>query len=193
MTEGMTNVKHVVLTQANFPDLTRAAILKTRGDLLKLRRRLLTSKVVGGCASLEFTNEKNGWHMHWHLLLHVRYICQGCLAFEWGQLVGQHFAIVKVLPVDDRSYVQEVCKYAVKGSELAKWTGTQIEQFITAQKGTRMFTVFGHFRKLRQFARAALEMEKVEREPCVCGCTQIFAARSKDEANRIFNKIYTPR
>ena len=190
LTAGMTNVKHVVLTQRNFTDLSHASIQKTRSNLLKLRRRLITARVFGGCASLEFTNEDAGWHMHWHLLLHTRFICSSCLAFEWGQLCGQSFAVVKVLPVDGKSYVQEVCKYAVKGSEISKWTGNQIKDFIEAQRRIRMFSVFGTFAKVSALAKAAVEADKVRPDPCDCGCKFVIVGDSLAMCRRSWNAQY---
>jgi hypothetical protein len=186
----MTNVKHVVLTQRNFPTLTHGIIQRSRSNLLKLRRRLITARVFGGCASLEFTNEATGWHMHWHLLLHTRFICANCLAYEWGQLCGQSFAIVKVLPVDDRSYVQEVCKYAVKGSEIARWSGEQVKEFVESQRKIRMFSVFGTFAKVASLARAAVEVDKVRPEPCECGCTTRLVGHSEMMVKRMFRAEY---
>lgn len=187
LTAGMTNVKHVVLTQKNFPRLSHGIIQKSRSNLLKLRRRLIASRVFGGCASLEFTNEDTGWHMHWHLLLHTRFICANCLAFEWGQLCQQSYAIVKVLAVDDRSYVQEVCKYAVKGSEIARWSGEQVKNFVEAQRKIRMFSVFGSFAKVAALARAAVEAERVRPEPCECGCAQLIVGTSEAMCQRIWH------
>lgn len=190
LTAGMTNVKHVVLTQKNFPTLTHAIIQRSRSNLLKLRRRLITARVFGGCASLEFTNEAAGWHMHWHLLLHTKFICANCLAFEWGQLCGQSFAIVKVLPVDGKSYVQEVCKYAVKGSEIARWSGEQVLEFVESQRKIRMFSVFGSFAKVAALARAAVELDRVAPEPCTCGCPHKFFGHSKEMVQRMFRAEY---
>jgi len=128
--------------------------------------------------------------MHWHLLLHTRFICANCLAFEWGQLVGQEYAIVKVLPVAGRSYAVEVTKYAVKGSEIARWSGPTTLEFINAQKETRMFTVFGTFRRERALAKAAIELEKTPREPCECGCDRIFVGNSEAMVKRMFDAEY---
>lgn len=190
ITAGMTNVKHVVLTQRNFVELTREKILESNERLLKLRRRRITGRVFGGCASTEFTNEDAGWHLHFHLLLHTKFICANCLAFEWGQLVGQEFAIVKVIPVDDTSYLKEVCKYVVTGSELASWTPTEIWQFVQALEGTKLFRVFGTFAQVRKYAQAQLDQEKPEPIPCECGCKLKFAATSEEEATRIFMAQY---
>lgn len=174
----MTNVKHVVLTQRNFSTLTKQKIRQSSDALVKLRRRRITSRVFGGCASTEFTNEGNGWHLHWHMLLHTKFLCQNCLAYEWGQLVGQEFAIVKVLPVDDKSYLQEVCKYVVSGSELAKWKGKEILQFVDTIRGTQQFRVFGSFRKVRQFVEEELRDQRAPRNICDCGESRCIVAES---------------
>jgi hypothetical protein len=190
ITKGMTNVKHVVLTQRNTESISREQIIKSRRRLLMLRRRRLTSRVWGGCASMEFTNEGRGWHLHWHLLLHCRFMCASCIAWEWGQLCGQDFAICKVIPVEEKSYVQEVCKYAVKGSELAGWSGREILEWIEAQDGIRMFSVFGKFGELARFARAQIEQRKPPPEPCDCGHCEWYAGRTEKEAFRHFERAH---
>ena len=182
MTNGLSDVLHVVLTQRNSTSITRKLVTKSRSNLLKLRHWHVTKRVIGGCASMEFTNEQRGWHLHWHLLLHSRFVCHNCLAFDWGRLVNQDYAIVKVIPVAEKSYVQEVCKYAVKGSEIAKWSGDNIVNFVNATEGIRMFSVFGSFIEQRRFVKAARETQTVQRRPCECGCDQITIGRTKAEA-----------
>lgn len=186
ITNGMTNVKHVVLTQRNYSDLTKATLAKDSDNLLKLRRRRITSRVFGGCASQEFTNEENGWHVHWHLLLHTKFLCQNCLAWEWGQLCGQKFAIVKVLSVDESSYLKEVCKYVVTGSELAKWKPAEILEFVTTIQGTRQFRVFGTFKKVRELAEQEIRDRRPPKPACDCGSSKCFAAPTEKEADRIY-------
>lgn len=192
ITRGLTNCKHVVLTQRNFDTLTREKIQESRANLLKLRRQKISSKIFGGCASLEFTNESRGWHMHWHLLLNVRFLDKQKLAIAWGKLVQQEFAIVAVLPVKEKSFLQEVCKYAVKGSELARWTPTQILQFVKALQGTRLFTVFGKFREARRYAQMTLNLEKPPPTPCKCGCEEKYYTPTKTAATFSFLRDYKP-
>jgi hypothetical protein len=175
ITKGMFGVKHIVLTQRNFPTLDKAKIQSSRKALLKLRKQKIFGKVRGGCASLEFTNEKRGWHMHWHLLVDADFVPADQLALAWGKLVDQEFAIVKVMNVTDTSYVQEVCKYAAKGSELAKWPGTDVIDFVEAIRGTRMFTTWGNFSSCRKLAEQLCAVDRGGRKICECGCeTKIF-------------------
>ncbi len=188
MTCGIYDVKHVVLTQRNFTTGLLPKIRESRANLAKIRRQKFLGKVRGGCASLEFTNEKKGWHLHWHMIVQAEFVPAGKLAKAWGKLVGQEYAIVNVKPVDEISYLQEICKYVVKGSELASWTPKQILEFVIALKGTRCFGSFGKFREMQKYANALIACEKVDAEPCECGSTAYYFAKNEGEAHRLWTK-----
>lgn len=191
ITKQIYEVKHVVLTQRNFyKDLT-GEIRKSRANLAKIRRQKFWGRVTGGCASLELTNEEKGWHLHWHVLVQSQFVDAQKLAVAWGKLVGQDYAIVKVLPVGEKSYVHETCKYVAKGSDIAKWTGKQILEFILALRDVRSFGTFGKFRQMQKFARAMIELEKIEEPACECGCTTKTFAADESAANHIIDKIYS--
>jgi hypothetical protein len=190
MTKGMHGVKHVVLTQRNFPILSREKILASRKHLFDLRRQKVFGKVSGGCASLEFTNEGNGWHMHWHLLIVSPWIDARALSIGWGKLVGQEFAIVKVMDVSEKSYLQEICKYVVDGSELARWTPSQILEFVVSLRGTRLFTTFGRFREIQALTNAILKAERAEKPSCECGCNAKIIGESENHCQRQWNKYH---
>jgi len=190
MTCGIYDVKHVVLTQRNFTTALLPKIRESRKNLAKIRRQKFLGKVRGGCASLEFTNEKKGWHLHWHMIVQAEFVPAGKLAKAWGKLVGQEYAIVNVKPVDEISYLQEICKYVVKGSELASWTPDQILEFVLALKGTRCFGSFGKFREMQKYANALIACEKIDAEPCDCGNDSYIFAKSESEARRIHEKIF---
>ena len=186
MTSGAYDVKHVVLTQRNFYDDLHGEIRKCRKNLFKLRRKKIMQKVTGGCASLEITNEEKGWHIHWHLLVQAKFVNAQELAVSWGKLVGQDYAIVKIKNVEGLTYVQEVCKYVAKGSDIAGWSPKQILDFCLALRGTRSFTCFGQFTKLAKMCRQKIDEEKIPPEPCNCGCDEVFSARSEFEARQIY-------
>jgi hypothetical protein len=190
MTCGIYDVKHVVLTQRNFTTALLPKIRESRANLAKIRRQKFLGKVRGGCASLEFTNERKGWHLHWHMIMQAEFVPAGKLAIAWGKLVGQEYAIVNVKPVDEISYLQEICKYVVKGYELSSWTPAQILEFVLALKGTRCFGSFGKFRELQKYARALIECEKVEAEPCPCGNETYIHAKSESEARSIHARLF---
>lgn len=161
--------KHVVLTCANFPVLTRKRIRSFQTALVKLRRQDVWSEVQGGCCSIEITNSGQGWHLHAHILADARWVDAARLAVDWGKLVGQSFGIVKVKDVRGESYVQEVAKYVAKGSELACWPGEVLLEFIEAIRGVRFFATFGSLRDERKRIEAQIKFARRDARKCKCG------------------------
>jgi hypothetical protein len=166
--------KHMVLTQNNFPILTRRKLSCHIKALAALRRRKALERVKGGCVSVEITNEGNGWHLHSHWLIDCRYLDMHAVSRVWGSLVGQEFSIVKIKDVRNTEYVQEVSKYVVEGSELAKWPAELINEFVRAVRGTRFFSTFGSLRECSKQIRAELNAQKPERKVCDCGCSEFL-------------------
>jgi len=186
----MAHTKHIVLTQKNFDSDLLAKAKQSRKNLKKLQRQKIMGVVRGGCASMEFTNEDRGWHLHWHLLVDSDFVAADRLSIRWGELVGQDFAIVKVKSVKQGSYLQEVCKYAVKGSELAGWTPAQIYEFAEMCRRVRMFTVWGNFVEERKAAKIFLRQTRKPAEQCECGSTSMVVHEDEAAANRIAGKKY---
>jgi hypothetical protein len=169
--EHIDQPKHVVVTMRNFQLLTRRQIRKFQKAFCKLRHRKILRHASGGCVSFEITNEGRGWHLHAHCLINVSWIDAGELARVWGNLVGQEFGIVKVKDARGATYLQEVTKYVVKGSQLVSWEPEEISQFIHAIKGIRFFATFGTLFKMRRRIAAELLGEKPPPTPCKCGCS----------------------
>ena len=92
------------------------------------------------------------------------------ISITWGKLVGQNFAIVKIKDVREKEYLQEICKYVVEGSELAKWPAEHINEFVQAVRGLRMFNSFGSLRELAPEIRREINAAKKSPPPCDCGC-----------------------
>lgn len=120
---------------------------------------------------MEITNEGKGWHIHLHILVDAFFVPAGELAVVWGKLVGQDFAIVKVKDCRGDSYLGEVTKYVVKGSELASWPPEEIAQFIHAIRGIRFFSTFGSLFKIRKEIREEMDSDRPEPRVCSCGCS----------------------
>ena len=139
----ITQPKHLVLTQKNFPILTRKRFKEHTRALAKMRRSKCFRTVKGGCVTVEVTNERNGWHVHSHWLLDVRWLDMPSVSRTWAKLVGQSFAIVKIKDVRSTDYLKEVSKYVCEGSELASWPAEHILEFVSAVKGRRFFFPFG--------------------------------------------------
>lgn len=178
--------KHVVLTQRNFPILTRKRIRDFGRHFAKLRRNKLWKDVRGGCISTEITNEGRGWHLHAHILVDADWVDASQLAIEWGKLVGQEFGIVKVKDVRDCSYLGEITKYVVKPAQLAGWAPEEIAQFIRAIRGVRFFAAFGSLFHLQRKIKAHLHASRPPAEPCKCGCGDF---RFESEAAVIIGEI----
>lgn len=174
--------KHVVLTVRNTQHLTAQYFQWFKDCLTKLRRRKFARNWLGGIYSIEITCEEKGWHLHAHLLVNARWIDPRELSRQWAEIVGQDFAIVYVKDARQRDYLKEVCKYAVKGTELAKWTPLQIVTFVNAVSGKRTFGVFGELYGLRTRYRDWLKVIAGDRRKCQCGCSQwkIYDAQSWD-------------
>ena len=164
--------KHVVLTVRNTSSITKNYVQFLKLQLSKLRRQNVFAGVRGGFYSLEVTNEGKGWHVHFHLLVDSHWIQASSLAIVWGKLVGQDFAIVKVKDCRGSDYIREVTKYAVKGSQLAGWSGAQTAEFIEAFSGVRFFGVFGSlFGKRTEWSEWIKSVREVKPQ-CSCGCDQ---------------------
>jgi hypothetical protein len=164
--------KHLVLTTRNTDHLSQAKVKGIIRALQKLRRRSVARSWRGGCWSLEITNEGRGWHLHLHLLIDAPWVDIEGVSRQWGTLVGQDYAIVKVKDCRQRDYLAEVTKYAVKGSTIAAWTGEQITHFVNAFTGVRTFGVFGSLYGKRTQWREWIKSVTQDRQACECGCKQ---------------------
>lgn len=169
-TRECTQPKHVVLTVRNSESLTKQRVKDLKAAFGRLRRTKFASNWIGGFYRLETTNESKGWHLHIHAFVNARWIDSRQLAVEWAKQVGQDFAIVCVKDVRDQSYLAEVTKYAVKPSELARWTGDQIREFVEAFSGSRGFSVFGSLYGKRTAWKDWIESLDLDRRACDCGC-----------------------
>lgn len=169
-TKQVNQPKHLVLTVRNTSDLTQEYIKFLKAQLSKLRRSKCFRSVKGGFYSMEVTNEGRGWHVHFHLLIDSPWLCMPDVSEQWGKLNGQDFAIVKIKDCRGADYLKEVTKYAVKGSELARWTAEDIATFITTFDGVRFFGVFGSLygkrTEWREWIKALQDIKPV----CTCGC-----------------------
>jgi hypothetical protein len=178
--------KHLVLTQKNFPILTGKKIREHQKNLIALRRSVCFKNVKGGCTSIEITNEERGWHLHSHSLVDVRWLDMEAVAVTWGKIVGQEFAIVKIKDVRNQEYLRELCKYVVDGSELAGWKSEHILEFVTAVRGRRFFFSFGSMFALGKSIRAELESQRKPQSACECGCSDF---KFEDEQDVVLNEI----
>lgn len=180
--QQITQPKHLVLTARNSNRITFARVAAFIAIIRRLRRQKHANNWRSGAWSIEVTNEGRGWHLHAHLLIDADWINMTAVCKAWSKLVGQDYVIAKVKDVRGTEYVAECAKYAVKGSELAKWTGDEIAEFVNAFTGHHLFGVFGALHGLRKQLRDFLDSLIEERSRCECGCNQ-FKVYSDEEWN----------
>ena len=128
---------------------------------------------TGGFYSIECTNQGDGWHLHIHALIEAPYI-NGCiLSHLWHKITRRQSHIVRVKDCRDKSYLAEVTKYAVKGSDLAKWAPSQVKTYIEAFRHKRTFGVFGKLYAARtEFADVVAQL-RTRRPRCPCGSCSV--------------------
>lgn len=170
-TKTISQPKHVVLTVRNVNDLTPEYIRWFKDSWGRLRRSQFAKDWRGGIYSLEVTNEGRGWHLHLHALIDADWIDSKELARNWSKLVGQDFSIVKVKDARRGDYLNEVAKYAVKGSDLARWSGEEIAQFVDAFEGSRTFGIFGSCYGKREEWKNHMKELRDRPMTCDCGCS----------------------
>jgi hypothetical protein len=163
------NPQHIVLTQKNFPTLTRKKLAEHVKNIAKIRRKKVFKNVRGGTTSVEITNEGNGWHLHSHWLVDAGVVDPSELAISWGKLVNQEYAIVKVKPVTSREYISECAKYVAKGNDIARWPVEHIWEFLLAIRGRRFFFSFGDLSKLAPEVKEQIRFQRPEKKGCECG------------------------
>lgn len=186
--------KHVVLTARNSEVITRKHLDHFKKAFAKLRRTTFCTEStsrpeldangqptgrqqwsrpwLGGFYSIEVTNEGRGWHLHLHALVNSRFIDSVKLAEIWARCLGQDFSIVKVKDARDTEYLREVCKYVVKGDQMASWTPEDIAAYVVAFKGARTFGVFGALYKLRAEHADWFKQQQADAGVCPCGCAE---------------------
>ena len=194
-TKEVSDAKHVVLTVRNSGTLTKEYVHWFKSCFARLRRTKFTTKRtirtsriedneplpqplishpwVGGFYSLEVTNEGRGWHLHLHALVSCPFIDSAVLSQTWDNITNGQGYIVKVKEVASGSYLQELLKYTVKGSDLAGWSPSDVLSFVHAFEGIKTFGVFGTLRGARAAWRLFLDQLQEEKPACECGCSEV--------------------
>lgn len=178
--------KHLVLTQKNFPVLTRKAFRQNTLARAKIRRLKCWESVKGGCVSVEVTNEGEGWHLHSHWLLDCRWLDMEEISREWGRLVRQQFGIVKIKDLRATDYLAEVSKYVAKGSEIAGWPPELLLEFVRAIRGQRFFFAFGSLFHQARGVRAEIKRQHPSGTACSCGCCDFVW---RDEVSELLHEV----
>lgn len=162
--------KHVVLTLKNVEDLTKQHVQQARKWFTNLRRSKFAANWKGGFYSIEVTNEGNGWHLHFHILVDAKWIDAIELSKQWARVTSNIGRIVKVKDARGKNYLAEVTKYTVKGVQLAAWDAQTISRFIDSFTGVRTFGVFGSLYGARTKFKEFWQSVRDTKPMCACGC-----------------------
>lgn len=161
--------KHIVLTIPNTDTLTSQDITDFHSRFNRLRKSKVCRDWKGGMYSMEVTNNGKGWHLHMHVLVDTPWVDIPTLIARWASIIGHHTAVVWVKDARREDYLAEVCKYAVKGTELAAWDPATLAMYIAAVDGHRLFGTFGSLWNRRGEWTQCKEAQAEIKEPCICG------------------------
>jgi hypothetical protein len=171
--DKMTRTKHLVLTLKNTPRLTAAYLQWARECLAKFRRRKIFRSATAGLWAMEITNEGNGWHVHFHLVVDCAWLPVREVSEQWAQVCGDGS---KIVWIEDASrgglkanLPEYVTKYCGKGFRPESWTSEQLCEFAEAVKDGRTFGVFGALLGARREWREWLKINSANKKKCACG------------------------
>lgn len=174
--EQMKSVKHLVLTFRNVEVLTKDYLRSCLRSLQKFRRLKITRPVNSGLWAMEITNEGQGWHVHFHLVIESPWLDQRELSAAWRKCTPDESFIVHISDASRGSVRKNlpryVTKYAGKGFRPHSWSAEKLKEFVRAVEGVRTFGVFGALHGKRKEISDWLRTIARERRRCQCGCNQ---------------------
>jgi hypothetical protein len=173
--DAMERTKHIVLTFKNVTRLTADYLSECKAKLGRFRRRKIFAGAKSGMWAMEVTNNGNGWHVHFHLVVDCAWIPVRELSAQWEKVCGDGS---KVVWIEDATrgglkanLPRYVCKYASKGFRPQDWSGEQFCEFVTAVADGRTFGVFGSLLGKRKEWREWLREHVASKKKCSCGCS----------------------
>jgi hypothetical protein len=177
--EKMVQTKHIVLTFKNVTRLTADYISDCKKKLGQFRRRKFFAGAKGGMWAMEITNNGNGWHLHFHLVVDVPWLDVRQLSAEWQRVCGDGSRIVWIEDATrgglKANLPRYISKYASKGFRPQDWSGEQFCEFVRAMAGGRSFGVFGNLMGARKEWQAWLAEFVRTKKTCECGsCLKSF-------------------
>jgi hypothetical protein len=196
--EAMSRTKHIVLTFKNVPHLTSEYLSWCKKKLAAFRRRKIFGGAVSGLWAMEITNEGNGWHVHFHLVVDVGWIDVRELSRIWADTCGDGSKIVWIEDATrgglKANLPRYIAKYASKGFRPQDWTATQFCEFVLAVRDGRTFGVFGALLGKRAEWREWLAEFVLSKKTCECGCcTKRFYSQAEWEWLELQKEVHAGR
>lgn len=121
-----------------------------RAFFLRLKRtKLWKRSVSAGIACIEVKRYKTveGWHCHYHILFHGKYIVRTDLARTWKTITGDSDIVDVRLAKDRRNVARYITKYVSKPLDMTyARTDDLLDEAVEALKGVRLMDTFGAWR-----------------------------------------------
>jgi len=145
---GQPNLKHLVLTFKNTPQLSADTIPWMQQCLTRLRHRKVFARAWrGGIYAFEFTYTKaKGWHPHIHALVDGDYIPQAVISKAWKEVTGSS----DVVWIERARNSRQVLKYILKpGAELLG-DPVALDNFLTVIHGRHLVSGWGRWHRVTE-------------------------------------------
>jgi hypothetical protein len=147
---GTTRLRFATLTLKAEPMPLEQRVSFLRACFSRLRRTTLWKRSVkAGIACLEVKRYKTveGWHCHYHLLFHGRYIVREELARVWKIITHGSDVVDVRLAKSRRNVARYVTKYVSKPLDTTYVREDDLlDQAVRALKGVRLMDTFGAWR-----------------------------------------------
>jgi len=147
---GTTRLRFATLTLKASDQVLKERLEFLRSSFSRLRKTALWKRsVTAGVACLEVKRYKTvgGWHCHYHLLFHGRYIVRTELARTWKAITGDSDVVDVRLAKSRKNVARYVVKYASKPLDTT-YVGVDalLDEAVVALKGVRLVDTFGAWR-----------------------------------------------
>lgn len=147
---GTTRLRFATLTLKAEPTILVQRLSDLRAFFLRLKRTSLWKRSVSaGIACIEVKRYKTveGWHCHYHLLFHGKYIVRQELADTWKRITGDSDIVDVRLAKSHRNVVRYITKYVSKPLDMSYLhDDTLLDEAVVALKGVRLVDTFGSWR-----------------------------------------------
>lgn len=154
---GRPNLKHLILTFKNTPELSREYITWMISCFTRLRRRQLFARAWrGGVYAMEFTyTEAKGFHPHIHAMVDGDYVPQAEIAQAWLAITGNS----EVVWIERAKRSKQALKYILKPSNELLNSPKALDSLLSAVLGRHFVSGWGRWYRVT---------EKSLREQAVC-------------------------
>lgn len=157
---GVNSPRLITLTLREDGEPLAARLDRLAASFRNLRRQRRWKLLVHGgvyCTEVTTGEERNGWHVHLHIIVDGEYFPQADLSSDWEIATGDS-PIVDIRAVTNREKAAYyVSKYVAKCTDLEEWTDEQICEYAVAMHRRRIVSTFGTAHNVKSDASATPE------------------------------------